>query len=414
MPFSDLTFAPWRLRTNWVYNWQSPMMTTRRAPTNPPEAALRRMQQEGLWNGCFNGRESSLQQLSPFVGKLKTAIVHSLIEYFSRPGDVTCDPFSGCGVVPFESVLLGRRARANDLSPYAFYVTLGKLSAPLTLEQAESRCEQLIQYVQKRWKSHDLRCVDSWVRHFFHPRTLKEALAAFEFCRRRHDWFLAACLCGILHHQRPGFLSYPASHMVPYLRTALFPSEKFPEMYEYRPLAERLKKKVARAYRRPSLPANWLKSDYEVTMKNARALSFPDNSMDLVLTSPPYYNALDYARDNRLRLWFLGYRDWKKLQRRLTTSNRKYEEQMKECLKEMHRILRPGKYCVLVVGEVQRNGNTRDTAEVLGRLAHEVTSGGFVLDCVIEDSIPDVRRSRRGTNTTRIEKILVLAKTSKK
>lgn len=368
------------------------------------------MQAQGLWNGSFSGRESSLQQLAPFVGKLKTGIVHSLIEHFSRRGDCVCDPYSGCGVVPFEAALLGRKAKANDLSPYSLCVTKGKLSAPDTIDRAEHRCGRLIEYVNDRWKSQNLKFADPWVRAFFHPRTLKETLAAFEFCRRRHDWFLAACLCGILHHQRPGFLSYPASHMVPYLRTTLFPREKFPEMYAYRSLAERLRKKISRAYRRPNLPPDWAKREFEVTGKDARCLPYADSSVDLILTSPPYYDALDYARDNRLRLWFLGQRNWKELRGRLTTSNSRYEDEMRQCLKEMYRILKRGKYCVLVVGEVQRNGRTRDTGTILGHLASEVTAGGFHLECVVEDTIPDMRRSRRNTRTTRVEKILVLAK----
>ena len=379
-------------------------------PKSRVETALRNMQAQGVWNGSFNGRESTLQQLAPFVGKLKTGMVNTLIEHFSRPGDWVCDPLSGCGSVPLEAVLLGRKAKANDLSPYALCVTRGKLDAPPTVAEAETRCSKLLEYVDRHWKSQDLRRVDHWVRAFFHPRTLKETLAAFKFCSKRRDWFLAACLCGILHHQRPGFLSYPASHMVPYLRTTLFPPEKFPELYEYRPLADRLRKKVKRAYRRHNMPSNWAARQYEVTSCNARSLLFEDESVDLVLTSPPYYDALDYARDNRLRLWFLGLRDWRSLNGRLTTGNRKYEDQMAECIREMHRILRTGKPCVLVVGEVQRNRKTRDTASVLGRLAHEVTGGGLALDCVVDDVIPDIRRSRRGTKTTRIEKMLVLKK----
>jgi hypothetical protein len=81
---------------------------------------------------------------------------------------------------------------------------------------------------------------------------------------------------------------------------------------------------------------------------------------------------------------------------------------------EMFRILKPGKACILVVGEVQRNGRTRDTGKILGNIAREVTSGNFIIDCVVEDRIPDIRRSRRGTKTTRIEKILVLRKTNKR
>ncbi|HEV2223721.1 MAG TPA: hypothetical protein VGR84_12035 [Candidatus Acidoferrales bacterium] len=240
------------------------------------EAALKKMQARGLWNGSFNGRENTLQQLAPFVGKLKTGIVHALIKHFSRKGEWVCDPFSGCGVVPLESLLLGRRAKANDLSPYAVCLTRGKLDAPRTLRLAEARCENLLRYVDSHWQLHDLRRIEPWVRRFFHPRTLKETLAAFKFCRRKRDSFLAACLCGILHHQRPGFLSYPASHMVPYLRTTLFPPpDEFPELYEYRSLADRLRRKIRRAYRRAALPSKWTKRDYKVANKNARSDANP-------------------------------------------------------------------------------------------------------------------------------------------
>ncbi|MGH9531789.1 MAG: hypothetical protein ACRD2Q_05305 [Terriglobales bacterium] len=368
------------------------------------------MKERGMWNGSFNGKESSLQQLAPYIGKLKSGIVSSLISHFTNEGDWICDPFSGCGVVPLEALLLSRKARANDLSRYAICVTRGKLSAPPNLDEALARTQRLIRYAERHWTDHDLRQVPRWVRSFFHPRTLKEALAGFDFCQRYGESFLAACLCGILHHQRPGFLSYPASHMVPYLRTSLFPRGKFPELYEYRALGQRLVKKVMRVYRRANVEKQWSRSDYHVTRGDASDLSWPDESVDFVLTSPPYYRALDYARDNRLRLWFLGETDWHKLNKRLTSGNSVYELHMKKCLREMHRVLKPKKHCVLIVGDVQRDGKTRDTGAVLGALASEVTQGGLALDCVVEDEIPDIRRSRRRTKATRMEKILVLTK----
>ena len=183
---------------------------------------------EGAWNGCFNGKESSLQQLSPYIGKLKTGLVRPLVNYFTKPGDWVCDPFSGSGVVPLEALLLGRRAAANDLSVYAYCLTRGKVEAPASHADASTRTEKMLEAVQENWKRYDLRCVERWVREFFHPRTLKEAMAAFQYCSENAEWFLMACLCGILHHQRPGFLSYPASHAVPYLRPGLFPRDSFP------------------------------------------------------------------------------------------------------------------------------------------------------------------------------------------
>jgi len=371
------------------------------------KAALLGMKELGLWDGSFNGRESTLQQLSPYIGKLKSGIVRALIEYFTRPGHWVCDPFSGSGVVLLEALLAGRKAAVNDLSIYAYCVTKGKAEAPTSCEEAIRRTEKMLRYVARHWKYQDLRRIDRWVRDFFHPKTLKEILAAFEYCRRRKERFLAACLCGILHHQRPGFLSYPASHMVPYLRPLLFPQKRYPELYSYRPLADRIRKKIKRVYRRSQIEQAWTQADYDVRMNDARTLPFQEASMDFILTSPPYYGALDYARDNRLRLWFLGERNWRHLDRRLTAKDRIYEEHMEHCLREMHRILKPGRYCVLIVGEVQRNGKTRDTATVLARLAHKATGNGLALDCTVEDEIPDIRRSRRGTRTTKMEKILV-------
>lgn len=376
------------------------------------ESALLAMKAKGLWNGSFNGKESTLQQLSPYVGKLKSGTVAALIGHFTKRGQWVCDPFSGSGVVPLQALLMGRRAAASDLSIYAYCITRGKLEAPTCYDEASKQTRKMVKYVNRHAANYDLRSTEKWIRRFFHPLTLKETLAAFEYCRKRKDWFLAACLCGILHHQRPGFLSYPASHMVPYLRSELFPKDEYPELYSYRSLAERINKKVRRAYRRSQIHREWSATDYQIRRCNARDLLFNNESMDFVLSSPPYYGALDYARDNRLRLWFLGERDWHKLDRRLTAREAIYEKQMEQCLREIYRVLKPRRYCVLVVGEFQRNGKTRDTASVLSRLADRATGGRLSTDCLVQDEIPDIRRSRRGTKTTRAEKFLVLYKRS--
>lgn len=67
--------------------------------------------------------------------------------------------------------------------------------------------------------------------------------------------------------------------------------------------------KIERMYARvpkidPTLPRMVLKED-------TRKLSLSDESIDAIISSPPYFDALDYGRDNRLRLWFLGVNDYK-------------------------------------------------------------------------------------------------------
>jgi hypothetical protein len=363
-----------------------------------------------LWHGSFNGRESTLQQLSPYVGKMKSGMAEVLVGVYSKPGDRVLDPFSGSGVVPFEAALAGRCVWANDLNPYAYALTCGKLEAPLDQRDALQRTAMSLDMIEHEASAVDLSSVPGWVREFFHPDTLREVIAAFRLFLSEEDYFLTSCLLGILHHQRPGFLSYPASHLVPYLRTDKFPLDSFPEMYGYRDLRSRLLAKVRRAYRRPGLPLNWEQRDYQVWQENAMQLPVGNETVDAIITSPPYLGALDYARDNRLRLWFLGCESWKELDGSLTAKMKVYIPEMSACLREMYRVLKPTKYCILVLGDVQRNGKTRHTAEILADVAVKVTEGGFVVDTICDDHIPDGRRSRRRTKTTRVERILVLRK----
>ena len=363
-----------------------------------------------LWHGSFNGRESTLQQLSPYVGKMKSGMARVLIALYSRPGDTVLDPFAGSGVVPLESALSGRRALANDLSPYAYVLTRGKLEVPENERVAIQRAKSLLDAVKRESPSVDINVAPEWVREFFHPDTLREILSAFQILRQRKDYFLTSCLLGILHHVRPGFLSYPASHLVPYLRKTKYPPEKFPKMYAYRDLSSRLLEKVKRAYRRHMLPPNWNERRYEVCQTNSMNLPMGDETVDAIISSPPYFGALDYARDNRLRLWFLGCEDWKELDASLTANNKVYLPQMSICLQEMFRVLKPGSYCILVLGDVERDDKTRLTAEILADLAVKVTQGQFEVETILDDRIPDERRSRRRTGTTKFERILVMRK----
>lgn len=363
-----------------------------------------------LWHGSFNKHESSLQQLSPYVGKMKSGMAQVLIRLYSRPGDVILDPFSGSGVVPLEAVLAERQAWANDLSPYAYVLTRAKLEAPASKRMALENAKTVIEAAESYAPSINLDSVPEWVRRFFHPDTLREILAAFRILHDPKDYFLMGCLLGILHHVRPGFLSYPASHLVPYLRTKKYPPDQYPEMYAYRDLRSRLLAKVERAYRRPKFPATWEQRKYKVWQTNAMALPIEDESVDAIISSPPYFGALDYARDNRLRLWFLGCEDWRQLDNSLTADSKVYLPQMKICLAEMNRVLKSGAHCALVLGDVHRNGQTTHTAEILADLSVQVSEGELSVITIYDDYIPDERRSRRRTRTTKYERILVMKK----
>ncbi|WP_236069538.1 hypothetical protein [Citreicoccus inhibens] len=253
-----------------------------------------------------------------------------------------------------------------------------------------------------------MRQVPQWVRRFFHPETLRHALALRDELVSHEDWFLLACLLGILHHQRPGFLSYPSSHLVPYLRNRLFPEEQFPEMYQERDVLSRMEAKIRRAFRRP--PPRRARSS--VALCDSRKARVP-KGLKAIIASPPYMNELDYVRDNRLRLWFLERRLPE--ERDIPKSNPEglFRDLMTSTLARLAAAVVPEGAIILIVGDASRGGRAIDTAQVVTSVFQKSpVLNAFSLVRVINDLIPDVRRSRRDLSGTKSETILVFRRQS--
>lgn len=358
------------------------------------------------WEGSSSNSESTLHQIAPYIGKMKSTMAKALIETYTRVSDIILDPFVGSGTVALESVVLGRNVIAADVNPYAVLLTKAKLHPPQTLEDALEKADFYLKQSESLSRHISLQETPRWVRSFFHPRTLREILALVKVLKHERQSFLLACLLGILHHQRPGFLSYPASHLVPYLRTKNFPWQRYPELYEYRPIRPRLFAKVQRVYRRfPTINPCTLK---KCLRRDAVHLTLPKGSLDAVITSPPYMNALDYGRDNRLRLWFLGVRQTRRYDKR-TDSQQRFLVLMERCLSILQQSLKKHGRCVLVIGEVARSRRPVNAAELVIDIALR-TPGGFRLEETIEDIIPDIRRARREGRCTKREWIMILRK----
>jgi hypothetical protein len=224
-----------------------------------------------------------------------------------------------------------------------------------------------------------------------------------ELTRKRH-YFAMGCLLGILHHQRPGFLSYPASHLVPYLRDRLYPPDEYPEAYKYRNPIPRLQAKIERVLKSPP-PANDVR--FRVLQKSAVTKYLPDASVDAVITSPPYMDALDYARDNRLRLWFLGIENYRIIAKKEISHVSSFRSDMLRTLSIFSKVIRPGGACVFILGDVKRRHKRRDASQmVIDLVGSELTD--FTLEARWSETIPNRRRTRRSGRATLTETIVVL------
>lgn len=141
---------------------------------------------------------------------------------------------------------------------------------------------------------------------------------------------------------------------------------------------------------------------------DARILPIDDNSIDAIITSPPYSFAIDYAENDRPQLEYLGY-DVSSLKDEmigLKGKNRKeklanYFNNMDKVLSEMARVLKVGKYAVIIIGsnDIQTGGIRLETKVEEMALNHS-----FVLDQKIIKPIRGIQ------NTMKDEYILFLRK----
>jgi hypothetical protein len=219
---------------------------------------------------------------------------------------------------------------------------------------------------------------------------------------------LLACLLGILHHQRPGFLSYPSSHLVPYLRSRKFPRILFPKLYEERDVLTRMQAKILRTFRRVPSAYNEQRRVLQIDARN-----FPRvRGVRAVITSPPYMNELDYVRDNRLRLWFLGRSVPTGIELIARDRDAAFLRLMRAVCVRLARCIEPGGCFIFVVGDATRGTGPKGHTAVLTQMLFdcEAALSDFKLNGICYDVIPDIRRSRRECRGTKVETILIYRK----
>ncbi len=106
-------------------------------------------------------------------------------------------------------------------------------------------------------------------------------------------------------------------------------------------------------------------SEQQVLLGDARNLSFiKDNSIDLVLTHPPYMNIIKYS-NNRIPgdLSNIG-------------SLTKFCDEIEKIAEELFRVLKPGKYCAILIGDTRK---AKHFVPLAFRVMQRFLQVGFVL-----------------------------------
>ncbi len=119
---------------------------------------------------------------------------------------------------------------------------------------------------------------------------------------------------------------------------------------------------------------------------------------------------LDYGRDNRLRLWFLGVEDWQTLDNQVSPNEEDFFRVMGKCFETWRKMLDKRHYCILVLGDSFSRRLRRRIPSVVAEIA-TTQVGGYELVYQITSVIPKIRRVRRDCCGNRSETVLVLRRT---
>jgi hypothetical protein len=347
----------------------------------------------------------SLHEIS-YRACFKPQLPRFFIERLTSPGQIVYDPFMGRGTTLLEAALLGRTPAGCDVNPLSL-ILIGPRLQPPSLEEIRARLAQI-----------DLQDHDDFPEDlltFYHPETLREIAALKKYLGRSgldgvDRWIGMAALNRLTGHS-PGFFSVytlPPNQAVSVKSQRKINADRAQTPPRRHVAALILKKSRALLSDCDDATRATLSSVAKKAMLlngPARATPrIPDNSVSLVVTSPPFLDVVDYAGDNWLRCWFLGL-DAKSVQLTVPKKLELWQAEMTSVFRELHRVLRPGGHIAFEVGEV-RSGTIK-LEETVIRCG--VDAGLKPLLILINDqkftktaNCWGVNNNSKGTNTNRI------------
>ena len=346
-----------------------------------------------------------------FPAKFPPQLPKKFIVGLTLPGERVLDPMSGSGTTVLEAMLLGRHGIGMDIDPLALSigkvkvtpVDLGKLisNGKFVIQQAthalQFKKKELETALSCRFDPSTKKFVDYW----FLEETQLELLALIKGIESISDHsirrFLEIALSSIIITKSGGIsLAYDLAHTRPHRL-----SNKVPRF-----AIDEFRKRTNKNLKYMSKLA-WSKGRADLFCSNAQTAGIADDSIDLIITSPPYAaNAIDYMRAHKFSLVWFGHcidslgkmrgdyiggerthnfkmadlpayaesivskvsaKDHKK-----GNVLRRYYTEMTLSLSEMFRVLKPGKAAMVIVGSSVMRGIDTETAKCLCEIGKTV------------------------------------------
>ncbi len=365
-----------------------------------------------------------MKHIHPFPARMAPDIALSRLESLP-PKSIVLDPMCGSGMVLSQSARVGLRSMGYDLDPLARLIS--RVGSTRVRESAVWECfDELKAYCLKNqkyqarlnWIDSDQETLD-FIDYWFAPEQERQLRRIAKFLHAENPDFrsnvkniLVVALSRLIISKEPkASLARDTAHSRPH-KTIETNDFDIHEHYE-----NSIKHVLS------ALNSKEIKTNSTAYLGDARRLSrINDSTVDAIITSPPYLNAIDYMRGHKFSLIWFGYnlsylrairssaigaetavssgngREFDELMSTLKLKNinartssllSRYYNDLRVQLGESKRVLKPRKKALYVIGNSSIRGEHIKNSEVLKFAAHKV---GFK---ITDESIREIPNNKR-------------------
>lgn len=374
-------------------------------------------------------QKAHIRPVHPFPARMAPSIVWDCLPKTNSPLTIL-DPMSGSGTTLVCARAKGHYAIGYDTDPLALLIARAWCSdidaegvnrrAALVLERARNQADKL--YCEEAYP----KGAGEKTRHFidfWFDNENRRQLTALSTCIKRvrseSERILLWCAFSrlIITKSAGVSLAMDVSHSRPhkvYQTAPIRPFDKFLNSVEY--VVKNSPFQISDKPKRSNPLA-------DIRMGDARCLPIDSKSVDMIITSPPYLNAIDYLRGHKLSLVWMGHcienirvlrsenigseksshpqvekaihetvgvmGEFSNLDNRRIGMMRRYAYDMNNVLRECARVLKNDGQAIFVVGDSSVQGVFIKNSEGLIKLA---TNHGFSLTSRVVRPIEENRR----------------------
>jgi len=364
-----------------------------------------------------------------YPAKFIPQLARRCIEENTDSNDVVCDPFMGCGTTLIESLVSGRKAVGVDINPVAYLISKVK-TTPINPEKLKIEMDKVLSDLNRYFASNNKQKnlsnleilpkipTNERIDYWFPDKKLREDLGIIlgKIESIKDKDIRDFCLCAFSNILKNASI---------WLMKSIKPTRDLNKKVDSpMNLFSRQIKKMIRGNETywNVLPTNVksnLKSYLKLKKADARNLPADDNSVSLIVTSPPYVTSYEYADLHQLTALWLEYTqsvsefregfigsvhkkefDHDGIKSKLAKqeiealSNKSKNEaeavknyflEMQQCFEEMYRVLRPEGRACIVIGNTELRKVPILNAEVFVEIMLNL---GFRMHKVIKRRIP--------------------------